>query len=868
VLQRAGKPAETDYMAPSDHPKRDRPKRTRSKRAGIAGLILLILTAICITPLLRASHASAAVPATLSLSEIKDINYMPSDASFANMWSDWDPTQIAADYAKIASFGENTVRVIIPATTFNFPLPSTVMTSRLADIVNMATAAGLHVQLTLFDEFGLYDQTANSKLFIDNLIQPYQNNPEIAFIELQNEIDVTNPTAVAWAQAMMPVLLSDAGTIPVTISTSATAGIAGLTSLKSDLSATPPTFYDYHYYGTAGAAYASLAAAKTVASPLGLIVGEAGDSTAGTDQSELQSGQAAFYDQVDAATADLDLPPAAPWMMFDLTAGGAPVGDTASTLTYGLFDVNGVAKPAASVESNFLATGTIPPVENPGFEDVSNGVPTGWFASHPTAGTMVADPTVSHGGTYSASISATTGTQGAEASWEATANLGAISGGDHVQALTWMKGLNSTGYSAISLSWFDANNNYISNSTSAYLPSGTTNWIQVGVNATAPANAAYAVVNLESYGNSGTVYFDDVSSTNYATAPFPALPVVPATSGVGPTVANPGFETEVNAMPTGWSASHASSGTMAVSSAVSHSGTYSASISATTGTQSSQPDWEATENLGAITTGEHVQTLAWVDGVSSTGYTTVAVSWFTAGNTYLSNTTSSNLPAGTTGWVQLGVNATAPANAAYAVVNLESYDNSGTVYFDDVSSINLGATAFPVAAAVSAVTATVTNPGFETEVSGAPTSWSASRSTSGTMAVSSTVSHSGTYSATIAATTGTQGSQCLWETTPNLGTVVAGEHVQAQVWAEGKSATGYTSLSVSWFNASRVYLSNTTSSYLSTGTTGWAQLTANATAPANATYAVVNLGSYDNSGTVYFDDVTVANLGSAAFPSS
>jgi len=60
------------------------------------------------------------------------------------------------------SLGVNTVRLILQVPAFGFPTPSATMLSELHQAVDMASTDQLHVQLTLFDAFGVYDQLANS----------------------------------------------------------------------------------------------------------------------------------------------------------------------------------------------------------------------------------------------------------------------------------------------------------------------------------------------------------------------------------------------------------------------------------------------------------------------------------------------------------------------------------------------------------------------------------------------------------------------------------------------------------------------------------------------------------------------------------
>jgi endo-1,4-beta-mannosidase len=172
---------------------------------------------------------------------------MPANAPWAAMWTNWDPAQMQTDFLRAESLGVNTVRLILQVPAFGFPTPSATMLSELHQAVDMASTDQLHVQLTLFDAFGVYDQLANSAQWAEAVLAGYKNDPEIAFVELQNEIDPTNPAAMAWAQYMIPQVSSMLGTVPLTISTSGAGGIESLTLLKQALAGTPISFYDYHY---------------------------------------------------------------------------------------------------------------------------------------------------------------------------------------------------------------------------------------------------------------------------------------------------------------------------------------------------------------------------------------------------------------------------------------------------------------------------------------------------------------------------------------------------------------------------------------------------------------------------------------------
>jgi hypothetical protein len=479
----------------------------RRVRRRLIALGVLVLLAFSLPVAVRAAQAASAPPVRLSLQQTREVNYMPSSASWQDMWTNWNPAQLTHDYKAIKALGANTVRVIVPAPAFGYPSPSPVMAGRLARVLSLASAQGLHVQLTLFDEFGLYLQIPSSIQFVQRLLSRYANDPEIAFVELQNEIWPSNHAAMTWAAALIPALKSVVGSVPVTISTPGSLGPAGLEALKHDLVRSPPDFYDFHFYGSIGDAYATIAWAKAVAAPSKIFIGEAGIDTAGPGTAILASQQAEFFDSVDGATSALGLPPAAPWTMYDLTQRGAPPGTTADELDWGLFRTDGTPKPAASLEGSFFKTDHVPLILNPSFVTSYEGIPTGWLPVNRSHGRLTLDPATGPGGVPSVQISAASGPQDAQPAWSTTANLGALTPGQQVLATAWAEGSGATGQTTISIAWFNRNDAYISNATSALLPPGRSVWTRLRVRSAAPAGAAYAVVYLQSWENPGTAKF-------------------------------------------------------------------------------------------------------------------------------------------------------------------------------------------------------------------------------------------------------------------------------------------------------------------------------------------------------------------------
>ena len=89
--------------------------------------------------------------------------------------------------------GANTVRISIDPFQFGWPNVTSPMASELSQVMSLAGAQGLHVELTLFDWWSSYAEISTSEAWLSSLLWGYANDPQIAFIELQNEIDPTNP---------------------------------------------------------------------------------------------------------------------------------------------------------------------------------------------------------------------------------------------------------------------------------------------------------------------------------------------------------------------------------------------------------------------------------------------------------------------------------------------------------------------------------------------------------------------------------------------------------------------------------------------------------------------------------------------------
>jgi hypothetical protein len=455
------------------------------------------------------------------LGHIKMINYYPARHGWAYMWTEWDPAEIDADFARISALHFNVVRVFVPPYTFGYPTPDPADLTRLGQLLTLASTHGLRVALSLFDRWGNYRDLAGSQQWAAALLLPNKGARRIAFVELRNEIDPSDAQAMAWARQLLPYVRDADGGIPVTLSVSGQAGLNGLQGLVAGLRAAPPDFYSFHFYGPAPLAYATFRQAQQIVAPAPLFIAETGYSTCPCSSSSPASAKAQeanqdhYFRTVEYATRVQGLPPAAPWTLNDFAAGAIP--DPAPRLaeyTYGILRLDGTLKPAAVTLHTFLGNGSIDTGFNNGFEESYAAgqvrLPTEWGIAGASAGHFALDTTVAHSGQASARLAMTAGTGSATPGY-VISPIAPLLSGQRYRASVWARGKDATGSTRLALTWFNASGQSVAVTASAALPPGTTPWQLLSVTASVPPAAAYVEIHLESALNSGTVWFDDVA---------------------------------------------------------------------------------------------------------------------------------------------------------------------------------------------------------------------------------------------------------------------------------------------------------------------------------------------------------------------
>jgi hypothetical protein len=293
-------------------------------------------------------------PAGQSLVQnLKEVNYYPAAGGWTYMWSHFNPAAINRDFARIRGLDANTVRIIIQPSVFGFPAVRPVMARRLSEVIGLAAKHSLRVHLTLFDWWSRYTDIRGSKEWVSSLLSRYRHDPRIAVLELQNEVSPTDHQAVAWVTRLLPYLST---VMPGTLRTVSTGSLppGDFALFTRELRRSPPDFWDYHYYGPARDAYTVLSRVRALAWPRPLFIGETGRSTDGTPGglAAAEQAQAAYYRAVFSAAAALRLPVPAPWTLNDFSPQAippSPGSDQRAQYGYGLFQLDGAAKPAAAV---------------------------------------------------------------------------------------------------------------------------------------------------------------------------------------------------------------------------------------------------------------------------------------------------------------------------------------------------------------------------------------------------------------------------------------------------------------------------------------------------------------------------------------
>jgi hypothetical protein len=443
------------------------------------------------------------------------MNYYPAANGWTKMWINWDPAVLKKDFARIHALGANAVRITVFPYAFGWPTISGRMAARFANTLKLAASAGLGVQLTLFDWWAAYHQIAQSRAWMKELLRPYASDPEIQLIEIKNELEPSDPAAVAWLRALLPTLRAVMPRTPSTVSvSSAEEGPANFAQLRRDLAGSPLDVADIHFYGDDRMAYTWMLAAKRAAGPLPLFIGEIGFPAVGEGAITPEAAdllQAHWFSVVFAAARAAGVSTPAPWTLYDFDPGAnsrTSIEQDPRNYYYGLYSATGQARPSVWVVKQAFA-GRDADILNRSLSLGGRNNMMAWTPYLPGQGRLRYAPDVGYPSPGSVSLSHTRHSQAGAPSFYLVPANPAISG-QLWNVSVWAKGVDVNGTAKLTLSWFNSDGSYIGESISDSLRHGNPKWTELAVRTGVPSNAASVQLNLMSSGVAGTVWFADV----------------------------------------------------------------------------------------------------------------------------------------------------------------------------------------------------------------------------------------------------------------------------------------------------------------------------------------------------------------------
>jgi hypothetical protein len=484
---------------------------------------MLLVVAVLVAPFLvlptTGGLPSSQVAAAGLAATARILNYYPAQHPWQDMWTRWSRDEFDRDMGRVAATGAATVRLIVFPVVFGYPSPTTEMKGRLAEAISVAAAHRLTTQLTLFDYWDDYVDRSGSRQWSSELLSGYKGDHRVVLVEVRNEIDPGNAAAMAWARDQIRLLHSILPGTPITASTNGQLGAGGVGALKKALAPEQLDVYDLHFYGEPDSAYATFRQARELAWPSPLLIGEAGSATEqpasapDADRLSREAEQAHWYRVVQAAATTAGLAPAAPWTLYDFPPSTVPAELPANESSFGLYRMDGTAKQAAGVVQAAFRCQPLGGTDNGDFAQLYDGGAraAAWTPRMPS-GTGRVQP---GGGVNGGNALLFSGTQASSAgvtSWYQVP-VQPVQAGQTWRVAVDVRGDEVTGLNDLTLAWFDRSHRWLGNTSSRAVPAGGPPWQELSVVASPPAGAEAVQVHLRSSGNTGRVFFSNVTWT-------------------------------------------------------------------------------------------------------------------------------------------------------------------------------------------------------------------------------------------------------------------------------------------------------------------------------------------------------------------
>jgi hypothetical protein len=441
------------------------------------------------------------------------MNYYPAGDSWTKMWTNWNASVLASDFARIHALGANAVRIIVFPYTFGWPTVSPLMAARFGATLHIAEQNKLAVQVTLFDWWGQYTDISQSKEWLRSLLRPYSDDPEIQLVELKDEVDPADSAAVAWVRALLPALRSVMRRTPSTVSVSGMTGPSGFARLRNELGRAPLDVADMHCYENERSAYSWMLAAKKAAGPLPLFIGELGDPATdshGASTAAAAYQQAHWFSVVFAAARAAGVPTPAPWTLYNFKPGTIPPAERdPQQYYYGLYSDTGKWRPSVDVVKAAFAGRNVE-TSNLDFSLIADDkLPMVWSSHLSGQQDVPSDPDTKYRGSGVFGLSETAPCVAGAPSLSLVPTNPAIPGQLWTVSV-WVRGVDVNAITQVSLSWFDSAGSFVGNVASDPLRRGNSTWTRLSVRTRVPPQVTGVALDLNACGGWGTIWFANV----------------------------------------------------------------------------------------------------------------------------------------------------------------------------------------------------------------------------------------------------------------------------------------------------------------------------------------------------------------------
>lgn len=297
--------------------------------------------------------ATAAPP---PLPPFHGVNYYPQATPWHAFWPSYDPAVIDADLDRVVALGLDSVRIFVPYHGFGGATVDPARTAQLRDFLDRAHARGVGVIVTLFDFVGSYalaDWPQHDRHLL-TVLDAVSGHPALLAWDIKNEPDRDfaahgEAVVLAWLAHALALAREHAPGDRLTIGWSQPEAGA--------LLAADVDFLSIHYYGTADALPAAVAALREEAGNRPIALTEYGLPTWNSPffpHGHSRAEQARYLADVLTAWRAAGGGGTLLWTLYDFSAVPADVAgrwpwQRGPQTALGVIDRRGAPKPAAAV---------------------------------------------------------------------------------------------------------------------------------------------------------------------------------------------------------------------------------------------------------------------------------------------------------------------------------------------------------------------------------------------------------------------------------------------------------------------------------------------------------------------------------------